>query len=61
LSFLKRLFKKEQKRIVVGYWNGVCPHCRSHVGIDVLVDGKTGKNVAVCPVCKAVIEEKDRT
>ena len=36
---------------IVGYWNGVCPRCGTHIGIDVRVNLLNQRESAVCAYC----------
>ena len=58
MNLLKRIMKLRKKTVEnpvyrnVGYWNGICPHCSSHVGVNVLENLLTRKQHMFCAVCK---------
>jgi len=34
------------------YWNGLCPLCGEHIGIDILKNVVTKRISAICPCCR---------
>jgi hypothetical protein len=60
VDFLLRKKPYEPTYEKIEYFNGPCPKCASHIGIDVFkaystVDSK-GEKVSLCPVCGAEIK-----
>jgi hypothetical protein len=54
----KNLRKKTTENPVyreIGYWNGICPHCGTHVGINILENILTKKHVKFCAKCEKEI------
>jgi hypothetical protein len=53
--------KKPEPPIIlekISYWNGHCPVCKTHIGIDVHKHPVTNKETAACPHCGAEIWER---
>lgn len=62
---LKRWLRRTKAQVmrqttfdVTDYWNGVCPKCGEHVGIDIMHNVASGELIAVCAACGANIFEE---
>jgi len=33
------------------YWNGICPHCKTHIGIDIIEHRLSKKRFGICGAC----------
>lgn len=55
--FRRKVKPKIERSIIVGYWNGICPLCKEHIGIDLYKDKLTGKKHASCASCNKEIYE----
>lgn len=42
---------------IMRYWNGICPLCDEHIGIDIRMIPAGGGLTAKCPVCGEEIYE----
>lgn len=60
MSWFKNLFKRAKSKLskvkittteIVGYLNGDCPICDTHIGTDVHKNTLTGKLTARCGAC----------
>ena len=57
-TWLKVKWARARGRVpykVVGYWNGVCPRCGEHIGIDIKRNLLTTMLTARCAACGAEI------
>ena len=64
-SFFDRLRKRARNRYhdlrgtvpwkVVGYWNGDCPRCGEHIGIDIKENQLNMNMTARCGACESEI------
>lgn len=57
---IKNWYKRKRAKalyVKTGYWNGTCPLCHEHIGIDLFKDKLTHKPHATCASCNEEIYE----
>lgn len=60
---MRRIFKRKKAGVLlIGYFNGNCPVCNEHIGIDIFKDKLTQENYAFCAHCnREIFDQLDKS